>query len=121
MARTKQEQDKRVLLLSGDDPSTLLFREPKIRKGICASNCYTSGSPTRVTRPSQCRPVARISQGCGFLFGGQVDLKPKGGGVSFLKNLDLKKWPGLVLVLVPDLWAMAGENGTVFFNNWPPS
>ena len=27
----------------------------------------------------------------------------------------------LVAVLVSDLWAMAGENGTVFFNNWPPS
>ena len=27
----------------------------------------------------------------------------------------------LVAVLVSDLWAMAGENGTVFFNNWLPS
>ena len=27
----------------------------------------------------------------------------------------------LVAVLVSDLWAMAGKNGTVFFNNWPPS
>ena len=27
----------------------------------------------------------------------------------------------LVAVLVLDLWAMAGKNGTVFFNNWPPS
>ena len=25
----------------------------------------------------------------------------------------------LVAVLVSDLWAMAGKNGTVFFNNWP--
>ena len=24
----------------------------------------------------------------------------------------------LVAVLVSDLWAMAGKNGTVFFNNW---
>ena len=24
-------------------------------------------------------------------------------------------------LLVSDLWAMAGKNGTVFFNNWPPS
>ena len=27
----------------------------------------------------------------------------------------------LVAVLVSDLWAMAGKNGTVFFNKWPPS
>ena len=27
----------------------------------------------------------------------------------------------LVAVLVSDLWAIAGKNGTVFFNNWPPS
>ena len=27
----------------------------------------------------------------------------------------------LVAVLVTDLWAMAGKNATVFFNNWPPS
>ena len=27
----------------------------------------------------------------------------------------------LVAVLVSDLWAMTGKNGTVFFNNWPPS
>ena len=27
----------------------------------------------------------------------------------------------LVAVLVSDLWAMAGKNGTVVFNNWPPS
>ena len=27
----------------------------------------------------------------------------------------------LVAVLVSDIWAMAGKNGTVFFNNWPPS
>ena len=26
----------------------------------------------------------------------------------------------LVAVLVSDLWAMAGKNGTVFDNNWPP-
>ena len=26
----------------------------------------------------------------------------------------------LVAVLISDLWAMAGKNGTVFFNNWPP-
>ena len=26
----------------------------------------------------------------------------------------------LVAVLLSDLWAMAGKNGTVFFNNWPP-
>ena len=26
----------------------------------------------------------------------------------------------LVGVLVSDLWAMAGKNGTVFDNNWPP-
>ena len=24
-------------------------------------------------------------------------------------------------LLVSDLWAMAGKNGTVFFNNWLPS
>ena len=24
-------------------------------------------------------------------------------------------------LLVSDSWAMAGKNGTVFFNNWPPS
>ena len=27
----------------------------------------------------------------------------------------------LVAVLVSDLWVMAGKNGTVFFNNWPPT
>ena len=27
----------------------------------------------------------------------------------------------LVAVLVSDVWAMAGKNGTVVFNNWPPS
>ena len=27
----------------------------------------------------------------------------------------------LVAVLVSDLWALVGKNGTVFFNNWPPS
>ena len=37
------------------------------------------------------RPVARISQGGGVLFGGKVDLKPKGGGVSFGKNV-AKGW-----------------------------
>ena len=27
----------------------------------------------------------------------------------------------LVAVLASDLWAMAGKDGTVFDNNWPPS
>ena len=51
---------------------------------------------------------------------GQRSQRAKNRRKHFLRKISWAN-SNLVAVLVSGLWAMAGKNGTVFGNNWPPS
>ena len=71
--------------------------------------------------PSEKWPTQEISVRFGACQGkGQRSHKAKNRRKHFRGEIG-RAISNLVAVLVSDLWAMAGENGTVFFNNWPPS
>ena len=50
---------------------------------------------------------------------GQRSHRAKNRRKHFLRKIG-QAISNMVAVLVSDLWAMAGKNGTVFDNNWPP-
>ena len=68
--------------------------------------------------PSEKWPIQEIASLCQGK--GQRSHKAKNRRKHFRGEIG-RAISNLVAVLVSDLWAMAGKNGTVFFNNWSPS